>query len=604
MEENNTFVIRFSSSLLELYYVKIFVINVIIYKIFYRGDIMSYDGLFTHAIVHELKENILSGRVTKVHQPFDNELILRIRANRKNYQLLLSAHPQYARVQLTNLQFENPSQPPQYCMVLRKHIEGSILIGINQVENDRVIEFVFSGRDELGDEQNYYLIAEIMGRHSNILLVNKEEEKLYDAIRHIPPSLNSYRTLLPGATYRPAPAQESINPFSYSETVKIIGENNKEKIRSIQTQFQGFGRDSAKELIWQFTENKMISQTKVFDKFLAPFKENNFKPTLTEEENRTSFTPIPYNSIEGDKQRFDTLSELLDEFYENKAERDRVRQQTNDLTQLLKNEQKKNVNKLKKLKLENKEADTADFYRVQGEVLTAYMYQVEIGMESIQLENFYDNNEMMIIKLDTQKTPAQNAQWYFSQYQKLKNRKIHLAKQIPATEQEIIYIDSILSQLEIASSKEIDEIRDELQNEGYLKKQRQSKRKKRKESKPEKYYSTDGTLIYVGKNNNQNDKLTMHTAKKSDWWLHTKDIPGSHVLIRNSNPSEQTILEAAHLAAYFSKYRMSSSVPVDYTQAKNVWKPNGAKPGYVLYENQKTIFVTPTKNIVDKLSQK
>lgn len=583
---------------------KIFVINVIIYKIFYRGDIMSYDGLFTHTIVHELKENILNGRVTKVHQPFDNELILRIRSNRKNYQLLLSAHPQYARVQLTNLQFENPSQPPQYCMVLRKYIEGAILTGINQVENDRVIEFVFSGRDELGDAQNYYLIAEIMGRHSNILLVNKKEEKLYEAIRHIPPSLNSYRTLLPGATYRPAPTQESVDPFSYSELVKIEGENVKEKIRSIQTQFQGFGRDSAKELVWQLTENKMTNQTEVFNNFLAPFKKNNINPTLTQEKNKSSFTPLPYDSIEGNRQSFDTLSELLDEFYENKAERDRIRQQTNDLTQLLKNEQKKNKNKLKKLKLEYKGANTADSYRVQGEILTAYMHQVVLGMESIELENFYNNNELMHIKLDPQKTPAQNAQWYFSQYQKLKNRKIHLAKQIPATEQEIIYIDSILSQLEIASSNEIEEIRDELQSEGYLKKQRQKKRKKRKESNPEKYYSTDGTLIYVGKNNQQNDKLTMRTAKKSDWWLHTKDIPGSHVLIRSDNPSEETILEAAHLAAYFSKYRMSSSVPVDYTQVKNVWKPNGAKPGYVLYENQKTIFVTPTKILVDKLREK
>lgn len=564
---------------------------------------MSYDGLFTHAVVHELREHLLNGRVTKIHQPFNNELLIRIRANRKNHQLLLSAHPQYARVQLTNLRFENPQQAPQFCMVLRKYIENSKLVDIIQTENDRVIEFVFTGRDELGDEQHYHLITEIMGRHSNILLVNKDENKLYEAIRHIPPSMNSYRTLLPGAEYRPAPKQDSINPFDFSDKLEIMGSNTKERMKSIQSTFQGFGRDSAKELLYQIDKHEHLSPTDIFHSFLKPYVENQYQPTLTEEENRSSFTALPYSSIEGEKEAFETLYELLDAYYENRAEKDRVHQQTNDLSQLLNNERKKNIKKLEKLNHEDKAADDADAYRIKGEVLTAFMHQVKQGMEKIELENFYDENKPLLIKLDPQKSPAENAQWYFSRYQKLKSRKKHLATQIPLTKMEIDYIDSVLTQLEVASSSDVEEIRDELRAEGYLKKQRQKKKQKQKKSKPDKYYSSDGTLILVGKNNNQNDQLTMRTAKKSDWWLHTKDIPGSHVVIRSDNPSEKTIEEAANLAAYHSKFSLSSSVPVDYTQIKNVRKPNGAKPGYVIYDDQQTVFVTPDKKLIKQLKE-
>lgn len=564
---------------------------------------MSYDGLFTHAMVKELKEKILGGCVSKVHQPFNNELILRIRANRKNHHLLLSAHPQYARVQLTNANYDNPQQAPQFCMVLRKYIENSTLIDIQQIENDRIIEFTFTGRDELGDEQHYHLIAEIMGRHSNVLLVNKDEMKIHEAIRHIPTALNSYRTLLPGAKYRPAPEQNNINPLNFTGEISVEGESLKDKARSIQKYFQGFGRDTATELIYQINNQANNNETEVFQSFISQYKEHQLDPTLTTNGNLSVFTPLNYESIVGEKESFATLSELLDEFYENKAERDRVYQQSIDLSQLLNNERKKNANKLTKLQKDYNETDRADGYRVRGEVLTAYMHLVEQGQESVELENFYDDNNPITITLDPQRSPAGNAQWYFSRYQKMKNRKKHLAEQIPKTKQEIVYIDSILAQLEIASSDDIDEIRDELRNEGYLKKQRGDRKKKKKNSGPEKYYASDGTLIYVGKNNNQNDQLTMKTAHKSDWWLHTKDIPGSHIVIRSDKPSEETIEEAAILAAYFSKYRMSSSVPVDYTQIKHVHKPNGAKPGYVIYDNQNTVYVTPDKKRIKQLKE-
>lgn len=562
---------------------------------------MSYDGLFTHGMVNELKNTILGGRVSKIHQPYNNELILRIRANRKNYHLLLSAHPQYARVQLTEMEYENPQQAPQFCMVLRKYIENSTLIDIQQVENDRIIEFTFTGRDELGDEQHYHLIVEIMGRHSNVLLVNKDAMKIYEAIRHIPQSLNSYRTLLPGATYRPAPAQDSMNPFTFTGEVIIEGETDKERIRSIQSAFQGFGRDSGRELLHCIDKNKTKTPTQVFESFINQFEDNHLEPTLIKQGHQTAFSALNNESIAGDKENFESLSLLLDEFYENKAERDRVHQQSNDLSQLLTNERKKNINKLQKLEKDYKETNRAKEYREKGEVLTAYMHQVQQGQTSVELENFYNDNELIKIELDAQKSPAANAQWYFSRYQKMKNRKMHLETQIPQTNQEIDYIDSILAQLEIASSDDIDEIREELRDQGYLKKQRANRKKKKKSTGPEKYYASDGTLIYVGKNNNQNDQLTMKTAHKNEWWLHTKDIPGSHVVIRSDKPSEETIEEAAILAAYFSKYRLSSSVPVDYTQIKHVHKPNGAKPGFVIYDNQNTVFVTPDQKRVKQM---
>lgn len=562
---------------------------------------MSYDGLFTHGMVNELKNTILGGRVSKIHQPYNNELILRIRANRKNYHLLLSAHPQYARVQLTEMEYENPQQAPQFCMVLRKYIENSTLIDIQQVENDRIIEFTFTGRDELGDEQHYHLIVEIMGRHSNVLLVNKDAMKIYEAIRHIPQSLNSYRTLLPGATYRPAPAQDSMNPFTFTGEVIIEGETDKERIRSIQSAFQGFGRDSGRELLHRIDKNKTKTPTQVFESFINQFEDNHLEPTLIKQGHQTAFSALNNESIAGDKENFESLSLLLDEFYENKAERDRVHQQSNDLSQLLTNERKKNINKLQKLEKDYKETNRAKEYREKGEVLTAYMHQVQQGQTSVELENFYNDNELIKIELDAQKSPAANAQWYFSRYQKMKNRKMHLETQIPQTNQEIDYIDSILAQLEIASSDDIDEIREELRDQSYLKKQRGNHKKKKKSTGPEKYYASDGTLIYVGKNNNQNDQLTMKTARKNEWWLHTKDIPGSHVVIRSENPSEETIEEAAILAAYFSKYRLSSSVPVDYTQIRHVHKPNGAKPGFVIYDNQNTVFVTPDQKRVKQM---
>lgn len=567
-----------------------------------RRPTMSFDGLFTHALVHELEETLAGGRVSKIQQPYNNEIVLKIRANRKNHQLLLSAHPQYARIQLTTIPFENPSQPPQFCMMMRKHLDGAILEHIKQKENDRIVEFTFKSRDELGDTHDVVLIAEIMGRHSNVLLINKQEEKIYDTIRHISASQNSYRTLLPGATYIPAPSQEKENPFTFDRPLELKGTKQKEHIRSIQHIFQGFGKDSAEELVHLMNHYSDDASRAVFQKFLDPYKKNSYSPTLTKLNRKEFFTAVNYESLEGEKETFPSLSELMDRYYGRKAERDRTQQQANDLFGLIKNELNKNKNKLKKMKKEWAQTKFADDYRIKGEVLTAYLHEVAQGQSSVILDNFYEEDKTLEIELDPQKSPADNAQKYFSRYQKLKKRKTHLTKQIRGTKEEISYLESVLHQLDVAAPSDIDDIRLELQQGGYIKKKTKDKqKKKRKKSKPEQFKSRDGSLILVGRNNIQNDQLTMRTANKTDWWLHAKDIPGSHVIVREEHPSKDTLEEAAHLAAYFSKYRQSASVPVDAVQVKHVKKPNGAKPGYVIYEGQDTYFVTPTEELVQQL---
>ncbi|PRY83310.1 Rqc2 family fibronectin-binding protein [Alkalibacterium olivapovliticus] len=562
---------------------------------------MSFDGLFVHSLTQELKDQCEGGRLSKIQQPFENEIIIKIRANRKNVSLLLSAHPQYARAQLTTIPFDNPATPPHFCMILRKYLEGAIIESIEQKENDRQLVFTFKSRNELGDTEILSLVVEIMGRHSNILLINTSTNKLIDAIRHVPSSQNTYRTLLPGAQYVEAPDQERDNPFTYDGDFPIKELSTSEKVKWIQTTFQGFGKESATELVYRFEQDSAESYKALFQQFVLSYDLDKINPTLTRDGHKEFFTPFDFTHIKGEKFTFETLSELMDRYFQDKAERDRVHQQANDLTQLVKNYHQKNEKKLIKLNKELKDTEKADSIRIKGEVLTAYLHEVNKGDEKIELPNFYEEDAPLTIELNPQKTPAENAQRYFSRYQKLKSAKKHLTKQIRSTQAETDYFDTLLTQISIASLTDIEDIRQELRDGHYLKKKKATKKKKQTKSKPEAFTSSDGTSILVGKNNTQNDELTLKKARKSHYWAHAKDIPGSHVIIEDDEPSQQTIEEACLLAAYYSKYRLSSSVPVDVVQVKQIKKPNGAKPGYVIYEGQTTYFVTPSDDAVRAL---
>ncbi|MGB6179236.1 NFACT RNA binding domain-containing protein [Carnobacterium sp.] len=568
---------------------------------------MSFDGVFTHAMVDELKVGLKNGRVSKVQQPYKNEIVLVMRANGKNHRLLLSAHPSYARIQLTDIPYENPSSPPNFCMVMRKHLEGAVLEDIQQIGNDRIIHFTFKSRDELGDIQNVMLIVELMGRHSNLFLVEQDTKRIIDTIKHVPVSQNTFRTIMPGSTYVNPPYQEKINPFE-TGNIKAMQElyEEKEEVslqQLIQKKYQGIGSETAKEIAYR-SEGQLEKIKRVMESFVESIDSKNLKPTLTTLNKKIFFTPIPYLSLNGESESYATLSILLDQYYQVKAEKDRVQQQASDLIHIVQVELQRNIKKMKKLEKTMQETEQADDYRLRGEILTAYLHELHKGQKEATLPNFYDDDQPLKINLNPRSTPSQNAQKFFSKYQKLKNAIIFVTEQIQITKEEINYLDSVSTQLELATPRDIAEIKEELVQQGYLRKKykkNQKKQKKLKASSPDKYVSSDGDIILVGKNNLQNDLLTMKTARKSDIWLHAKNIPGSHVIIQNNNPSEQTISEAANIAAYFSKSQLSASVPVDVVEVKKIKKPNGAKPGFVIYEGQQTVFVTPDRELVNQL---
>lgn len=558
---------------------------------------MTFDGLFTHAMIHELNQTLQNGRVTKISQPYPNEVILTIRANRTNYPVLLSANPRYARFQITQIPYTNPAVPTNFTMMLRKYLEGAKLLEIKQLDNDRVVYFEFLTRNELGDKLPLLLSAEIMGRYSNVILINQSTNKIIDTIKHVGMDQNRYRTLLPGATYRQPPTQDKENPFEQeSNTFEELIQKypNREVLAdSLLKQYQGISRDNALALADKLHSSNNYVQA--FNDFLA-MTENPI-PTMNGN-NFSIFTDNPND------KKFSTLSEMLDVFYHTKANRDRVQQQGGQLLHVIRKNLQRNKKKLKKLSNELKATENADEYRIKGEVLTTYLYQIKRGMTKITLPNFYDNNKEITISLSNQLSPSQNAQKYFKKYQKLKNAVTFVNEQIELTKKEVAYLEEIQTQIELAIPADLDDIKTELQQEGYIKKKQQkNKRSRVKINKPETFVASDGTEILVGKNNLQNEKLTLHTAKKTDIWLHAKNIPGSHVIIKSNNPSDETLFEAAMLAAYFSKFRSSANVPIDYVQVKNIRKPNGSKPGFVIYEGQKTLTVTPTEDFILELRQ-
>lgn len=562
---------------------------------------MSFDGLFTHAMVRELNETLAGGRIMKIHQPYPNEIFLVIRNNRTNYPVLLSAHPSFARAQISRIKYANPQTAPNFAMMLRKHLEGAQLLRVEQVANDRMIKFTTSGRNELGDEEKTSLILEMMGRHSNLFLIDEPTQRILDLIKHVPADQNRVRTLMPGGTYVMPPKQDVINPYeSLDGLANLILDNPdvNDLAKGIQTTFQGFARDSAQELaaVLQQSGDAMKLAQNWFDRFDQP------EPRLISTEKGVNFTPFEWFTVQGNVLPYPTLSEMLDAYFAEKSERDRVQQQAAIVLRVVRNELKKNKTKIKKQQAELDAADNADEFKVKGELLTTYMHQVERGMTEIELPNYYDDNKPLKIALSNQIGPSQNAQKYFTKYNKLKTSVKYLNEQIAMAQEEVDYFENLLAQIDIASPKDIEEIRQELIQEGYMRVQ-SKKKQKPQVSQPEKFYATDGTLIEVGKNNLQNERLSMKTAAKSDIWLHTKDIPGSHVIIHDANPSDDTLLEGAMLAAYFSKARDSANVPVDYLPVRRLRKPNGSKPGFVIFEGQTTMAVTPDFALVQRLRQ-
>ena len=540
---------------------------------------MSFDGFFLHHMVDELRRELVNGRIQKINQPFEQELVLQIRSNRQSHRLLLSAHPVFGRIQLTQTTFENPAQPSTFIMVLRKYLQGALIESIEQVENDRIVEMTVSNKNEIGDHIQATLIIEIMGKHSNILLVDKSSHKILEVIKHVGFSQNSYRTLLPGSTYIAPPSTESLNPFTIKdEKLFEILQTQETTAKNLQSLFQGLGRDTANELERILVSEKLSTFRNFFNQ--------ETKPCLTE----TSFSPVPFANQVGEP--FTSLSDLLDTYYKDKAERDRVKQQASELIRRVENELQKNRHKLKKQEKELLATDNAEEFRQKGELLTTFLHQVPNDQDQVILDNYY-TNQPITIALDKALTPNQNAQRYFKRYQKLKEAVKYLTDLIEETKATILYLESVETVLNQAGLEEIAEIREELIQTGFIRRRQREKIQKRK--KPEQYLASDGkTIIYVGRNNLQNEELTFKMARKEELWFHAKDIPGSHVVISgNLDPSDEVKTDAAELAAYFSQGRLSNLVQVDMIEVKKLNKPTGGKPGFVTYTGQKTLRVTP-----------
>lgn len=567
---------------------------------------MAFDGVVTRAVTREL-DQLVGGRISRIHQPFKTDLVFIIRAQGGNQKLLLSANPTYPRIHLTTEEFINPAVAPMFCMLLRKYCEGGVIESIQQIEMERMIHIDVKSRDELGDISKKRIIVEIMGRHSNIILVDPETNTILDSVMHVTHGISQYRQVLPGRTYIVPPSQGKRNPLTVTEQefTGLLNWNAGKLDKQLVDQFSGLSPLLAKEVIHRAKLSTRDQVWTVFHRLMQEVNQHQYQPTIVQTKDKTVFSVTPLTHVaDGEVTSFDSVSECLQTFYEVKAQRDQVKQKVHDLIRLVTNEKQKNEKKIEKLQATLVEAQDADQFRLYGELLTANLHQIKRGDTELVTVNWYDENAATIqIPLDPLKTPSENLQSYYKRYNKAKNSMQIVEEQITLAREEIEYLEGLLVQLEHANVLEAADIREELVEQGYLRDRQKRSGKKKKELLPEieTYTSSDGIPIYVGKNNKQNDYLTNKLANGGDTWLHAKDIPGSHVVIRSREIPDQTLLEAAMLAAYFSKSRQGSLVPIDYTLVKYVKKPSGAKPGFVIYDNQRTLYVTPEESLVRTL---
>ncbi|WP_413491823.1 NFACT family protein [Staphylococcus capitis] len=564
---------------------------------------MAYDGLFTKKMVESL-QSLVSGRIHKINQPENDTIIMVVRQNRKNHQLLLSIHPSFSRLQITDKKYDNPFNPPMFARVFRKHLEGGFIENIRQIGNDRRVEIDIKSKDEIGDTMHRTIILEIMGKHSNLILVD-ENRKIIEGFKHLTPNTNQYRTVMPGFEYEAPPSQNKLNPYEISgqEALKYIDFNSGKISKQLLNSFEGFSPLITNEIV---SRRQFMTQDTLPEAYDEVMAETQLSPTpvfhKNHETGKEDFYFMKLNQFYDDVVEYDSLNDLLDRYYDARGERERVKQRANDLVRFVQQQLQKQQNKLSKLIDEYESAKDKETQQLYGELITANIYRIKQGDESVTALNYYTGEEVTI-PLNPTKSPSVNAQYYYKQYNRLKTREHELDHQIQLTKENIDYFSNIEQQLEHITVDDIDDIRDELADQDFMKQRKNTKKKKNAQIQLQTYRSSDGDTILVGKNNKQNDYLTNKKAQKSHIWFHTKDIPGSHVVILNDSPSDETIKEAAMLAGYFSKAGNSGQIPVDYTEIRNVHKPSGAKPGFVTYDNQKTLYATPDYDKIQQMKE-
>lgn len=575
---------------------------------------MSYDGMVTHCIVSELKQTILNGKIDKIYQPEPDEIIFLIRTYQGNYRLLLSASASHARVHLTEVNRENPMVPPMLCMLMRKHLQGNKIIRISQQDFDRVIRIDTEGRNELGDICEKSIITEIMGRHSNVILLD-ENQRILDSAKHVDFTVSTVRQILPGLIYQSPPAQDKLCPDRYSmlDLLRILDNSPEDTLldKFLLSSFMGMSPLVAREIVCRFSGSTKMTRNEVdtaafitfTDSFLKDICAEKYEPTLVisdTDKKPSAFSCVRLTQYEGTGtlKAMHSMSQVIDNYYEKRAQREHMNQRANTLLKLVNNNIDRCEKKLAIHRENLEQAKNRDKYKIYGDLITANLYRMKPGMKELEAENYYaEVPEIIIIPLKENISPAQNAQRYYKRYTKEKMTEKYALEQIADAEKELYYLESVLTALKNADTPaELNEIKDELADSGYIPKIKTKGKNQQKKSAPLRFLSSDGFEILVGRNNRQNDELTIRMAYSTDLWFHTKTIPGSHTIIRTRGGEpvpDQTILEAAQLAAYYSKAKNSSKVPVDYTTVKNVRKPNGARPGMVIYDHYNTLYVTP-----------
>lgn len=582
---------------------------------------MALDGLFLTKIKDELLSKAVGLRVDKVNQPTRDEIILNLRGKGCSYKLLLCVRADSPRVHFTSHNIDNPAVPPMFCMLLRKHLTSAMIKNIRQHENDRILFIDFDGTNEIGDKVELTLCIEIMGKYSNLILISRE--KIIDSIKRVDYLTSSVRQILPGLTYCLAPQQDKLSLDSTEIDVilnKILEYKDKYLSSAIINTVQGVSPIVSREIAARVTGDDVsvssLTSTQIgsLKQIITQIKDNLHASTKAYMLLEKSGKPKDISHINitqyGDMlsvKEYGSCSELLDDFYYERDRICRINHRAHELIKLLNNLLERTVRKLALQKEELKQCENKDKLKLYGELILANLYRLEKGVSFYEVENYYDNCNLVKIPCNPALSPTENQKRYYKEYRKAQTAEKMLAELIVSGEQEILYLESVLDELSRADTdSEISAIRLELQNGGYIKNLKGKKQKPPKELPPIEFKSTDGFKILVGRNNVQNEKLSLKTANKTDMWLHTQKIPGSHVVIfgEGKEISDLAIEQAAVIAAYHSKAKESSLVPVDYTMAKELKKPSGGKTGMVIYHEYWSIIVNPDKELVEKLRVK
>ncbi len=560
---------------------------------------MAFDGIMMTMVRREMSDALIGSRVSQIYQPARDELVFAFRTREGSRKVLvrLSDSP---RVHISSCSIENPPVPPMLCMLLRKRLGGARLEDITQPQNERVLCLHFEAVNEIGDREMLKLYIEIMGRYSNAVLTDGED-RVIDTVKRIDFSESEQRVLLPKLPYELPQMQDKLwieesSVDAICERIEVTGGDDRAVLHTIQ----GVSPMIAREIVYRAADSNMQTQVSWLK---ALVEEGVGEPTLVYKADGSpmDFCFMDIRQYEGalPVKRFDSYSELLDTFFSDRDRIARMRAKSNDLNKLLSNTIDRLSRKINLQRADLKKCADREQLRIKGDLLQANLYRIERGSTAVTVDNFYaEDNAPMTITLNPTISPAMNAQRFYKEYNKAKTRETMLTQQIEKATAELSYIESVQDMLSRCETEaELAAIRAELREEGYLKAQKNTAKRKDKPLPPIEYKSADGFRILVGRNNRQNDQLTLHTAQKNDLWLHTKNIHGTHVIIcaEGREIPDSTILEAAQIAAAHSKGRDSAQVPVDYTRVKNVSKPNGALPGKVIYVNYNTVYVTPKK---------